>query len=126
MSYGVQRPNEFDDVNSPLYRQWFQKLYSFLYSTIKLVTVTTTYTVTGDVFYVRADASGGSFTITLPPALGEAGRQIVIKRISSGAGTVTIDTTGSDTIDGASSVTLSSQYDVDHFISNGNNGWELI
>lgn len=53
-----------------------------------VVTVTTTYSVLVSDDLVRADATGGSFSITLPTA--SLGRRIVIKKIDSSANSVTL------------------------------------
>jgi hypothetical protein len=57
-----------------------------------------------------------------------AGRILVIKdRTGSGAANnITINRDGTDTIDGANSVAISSNYGVVRLVSNGSNGWEVI
>ena len=61
-------------------------------------------------------------TITLPTAVGISGRVLQVKRTSSSA--VTIATTSSQTIDGASTVVLTTQYANVDFISDGSN-WSI-
>lgn len=74
----------------------------------------------------------GTLTVTLYDAAGKtdpngikenAGRRITIKNI--GTGTVTVDTQGSQTIDGSATETLPSQWDVLELFSNGSN-WFII
>lgn len=56
---------------------------------------------------VRCDASGGSFTVTLPTAVGVSGQSIIVKPVVlSVLNSVTVNTTGGQTIDGAASATL--------------------
>lgn len=74
---------------------------------------------------VLADASGGGITITLPTAVGIAGRIYTVKRTSSGANTVTVDTTSSQTIDGATTVVLNAQYTSLDLVSDGAN-WKIL
>ena len=62
---------------------------------------TTTYTIVATDGLILADATGGAFTVTLPTAVGNAGQQFIVKRISTGANVLTIATTGAQTIDGA-------------------------
>jgi len=62
--------------------------------------VTTTYTITAADYMV--DATSGTFNITLPTAVGVAGKIFEVK--NSGAGTITVDTTSSQTIDGAATI----------------------
>lgn len=50
-------------------------------------------------------ATSGTFTITLPTAVGITGREYVIK--NTGAGMVTVACTGGETIDGVSTFILS-------------------
>lgn len=63
----------------------------------------------------------GTFTVTLPPAASSKGKIYVIKNI--GSGTITIDGDGSETIDGATTQSLSAQYD---FIAIASNGTEWL
>ena len=50
------------------------------------------------------NCSSGTFTVTLPTAVGRAGQEFCIK--NSGSGVITVDTTSSETIDGGGSLTL--------------------
>jgi len=69
------------------------------------------------------NVTSGTFTITLPTAVGIAGRMYTIK--NSGAGTVTIDGSGAETIDGAATVALSVQWTSKTVVSTGTN-WITI
>lgn len=74
---------------------------------------------------ITADATGGSIVLTLPSAASNLGHWYVFKRLNSGANTVTIQPTLSQTIDGAANKVLTSQYEVVRIISNGTN-WYII
>lgn len=63
-----------------------------------------------------------ALTVTLPTAIGNTSLY-VIKR--TGSGTVTVATTSSQTIDGASTVSLNTAYQVTWLVSNGTN-WLTI
>ena len=63
-----------------------------------ILTLTAAATITIADRFVIADASGGAFTITLPTAVGNAGKEFAIKRINTG-GKVTIDADGTELID---------------------------
>jgi len=77
---------------------------SFFYSV-----QTAAYTTTGNVAReVVICNSAGSITVSLHDTPRD-GDLVTVKR--QGAGAVTIDTAGSDTIDGGSSISLASQYD---------------
>lgn len=70
---------------------------------------------------VRVDASGGSFTITLPTAVGNSGRKIMIKEVADSSETVTIDGNASETIDGSATAELTTPRGAFNFISDGAN-----
>jgi len=65
------------------------------------------------------DASGGAITITLPAP--ESAATLTVKKIDSSGNTVTIATPNSETIDGSSSISLGTQYDVEEITSDGSN-----
>jgi hypothetical protein len=71
------------------------------------------------------DATGAAFTVTLPPAAQYKGLQFIIKKVDASANAVTIDGAGSETIDGAATLDLASQYDSATVISDGT-GWHVI
>lgn len=68
--------------------------------------------------------SNGVITITLPTAVGIAGRSYTIKRIYAG-GFTTIATTSSQTIDGGLTLVLANIYDSATVVSDGAN-WSII
>lgn len=71
---------------------------------------TADYTATLDDGTIEVDASGAARTITLFAASGNAGKILVIKKTDSSANAVTVDGNASETIDGATTVSLASQY----------------
>jgi hypothetical protein len=82
---------------------------------------TTTYTATTSDYFI--DCTTGTFTVNLFTAVGNTGRILIIK--NSGTGTITVDPNGSQTIDGATTQTLSTQWSRVHIISDGAN-WKII
>jgi len=74
---------------------------------------------------VAVDASGGAITVTLPAAASCTGRRYDIKKVDSSANAVTIDGDSAETIDGAATKVLSSQYSSVTIISNGS-GWWIV
>lgn len=88
-------------------------------------TQTSSYTVTSSDTVVFADATSGNVTITLPAASGLTGYRFYVKRIDGSANTVTVARSGSDTIDGATSHTLSLQYMAIGLVSNGS-AWYIL
>lgn len=66
----------------------------------------------------------GATSITLPTAAGITGRQYTIKKTDSGT-TSTIATTSSQTIDGATSIAMATQYEAVTVQSDGANWWVI-
>lgn len=83
------------------------------------------YTVTNTDTVVFADATGGNTTITLPAASGVSGYRFYIKRVDGSSNTVTVARTGSDTIDGATSLSLDIRYMSITVVSDGSN-WYIL
>lgn len=73
--------------------------------------------------YTHVFASG-TITITLPTAVGIAGRTYWIKKTDSGT-TLTVATTSSQTIDGAATLSVTTQYNAYTLVSNGSN-WFIM
>lgn len=90
-----------------------------------VVTKTAAYTLTTVDDIVLGNATGGAFSVTLPTAVGISGREYVVKRINSGANSVTVGTTGGQTIDGAATKVLNAQYLSARMVSDGTN-WLLV
>jgi len=93
--------------------------------TVAVTSVSANYTLTDDDFLVLVNASGGARTVTLPTAIGIKGRIYVIKKTDNSANAVTVATTSSQTIDGATTYSLASQYKRVEVISDGSN-WQII
>ena len=88
-----------------------------------LSNVSSNTTTSGDDFY-SVDTSGGSVTLTLSSSDAETGRVIHVKR--NGTQKVTIDTQGSETIEGRSSAQLGSDEESVRLVYNGaNSDWEV-
>lgn len=74
---------------------------------------------------ILADATSAALTITLPAASGATRRIYIIKKIDAGTNSVTIDGNASETIDGAVTYSLSTQYKYVTIQSNGS-AWFVI
>jgi len=72
------------------------------------------------------DTSGGAVTCTLPTAVGNAGKEIVVEHVTTG-NNLTFNTTSSQTISGQASgaIVNSTRYNVFRFMSNGTN-WMML
>ena len=82
---------------------------------------TSQYTVLAQDYFISADATGGSFGLTLPTAVNNSGKQYVVKKIDASANAVVVSGSGAETIDGSNTVNIVSQYDSMSLISNGAN-----
>ena len=89
-------------------------------------------TITGDYTATLADdiiiadipnQSSLSITVTLPTAVGNTGKQYTVKNVD--ATSVTLDPNGTQTIDGATTLALGTQYDTANIVSDGAN-WHRI
>jgi hypothetical protein len=87
--------------------------------------VVANYTVTATDFMVAVTTGASGKTITLPTAIGITGRMYCVVKIDAGAGAVTVDGNASETINGATTVSLAAQWDRLAIMSNGAN-WVRI
>jgi hypothetical protein len=85
------------------------------------VAKTAAYTIAATDYIINCTAN--RFTVTLPTAVSIAGRSYIIK--NSGTSTITVATTSSQTIDGATTFILQVQYQTVTVVSNGAN-WIII
>ncbi len=92
---------------------------------LPITTITSTTTLNETHYTILADATSGVITINLPTASGIAGRIYIIKKIDSTTNAVIIDPYGSETIDGATTYSLTSQNQVVRIQSDGTN-WRII
>jgi len=83
---------------------------------LNYVAKTSAYTILNSDYIV--DCTSGTFAVTLPTAVGIAGKMFIVK--NSGAGVITIATTSSQTIDGTLTI-VANQWDSFQFTSNGSN-----
>lgn len=91
---------------------------------LNVVAKTSNYTLTLADDVVTGSVSGGTFTLTLPSAVGLTGKQYLLKRTDQTLGTMlSIATTSSQTINGVTSTTLATQYEELTVISDGAN-WQ--
>lgn len=89
----------------------------------RTVTKTGNYTITLDDGFVAVDATAGAVTITLPTAAAAAGFEFIVKKIDASANAVTLDGDGAETIDGAATLSLPTQYASAAVLSDGTTWW---
>lgn len=100
------------------------KIQTTSLSTANTATKTANYTILASDYTVKGNTTAGAFNITLPTAVGKTGQTFVIKQIGT-ANTLTVATTSSQTIDGATTYALATQYSFVIVQSNGAN-WDII
>jgi hypothetical protein len=88
-----------------------------------LVTKTGNYTAIATDYTILCNATGGSFTITLPAVASHTNRIYNIKKIDSSANTVTVDGNSSETIDDATTAVLTTQHESITIQSDGSEWW---
>lgn len=98
-----------DNTAGDISAQDMRDLLVSVYGSRMVNNITSNTTLTTDYDVVTADASGGAITVTLPDRATVQGKTYTVKRTSA-SNDVVISRAGSDTIEGATSKTLGSQY----------------
>lgn len=93
---------------------------------LSVASKTGNYTVLSTDGLLTGDSSGGAFQFTLPAASSNSGKLYYFKKTDSSANAITIARAGSDTIDGATSITLTLQYQSTVLVSNGSALWAIF
>lgn len=103
-----------------------QDVRDFLVSAeLKNLTIKTgDYTADADDQIITLNASGGTVAITLPTAVGVAAKRYWLKCVDK-TNACTIETNGSETIDGAANYTFTTVQDCIEIISDGTN-WLIL
>lgn len=83
------------------------------------------YTILTTDSVVTGDSSGGAFTLTLPTAVGITGKTFYLKKTDSSFNIITVDGDGSETIDGSTTKSLSTQNESITIVSDGAN-WQIL
>jgi len=87
--------------------------------------ITQNYTATASDHMIFVNAGQSSITLSLPTAVGIAGRQYVIKRVDiNGQNQVTVDPNGSQTIEGAVTKSIENQNSI--VIVSDNSNWWIV
>ncbi len=74
---------------------------------------------------VLCDPSGAGFTVNLPAASGNSGRHVWVKNTTSSTNTITIDGSGAETIDGATTTTITTGFGAVRLVCDGS-GWHVL
>jgi hypothetical protein len=112
------------DINLGAPTQRWNNIYLTGGISAGLVAKSGDYLATINDYVITVDATGGSKTITLPAAAGAINKIFIIKKMNA-ANTVTIDGDASETIDGATTVGITTQYESLMIQSDGSN-WIVL
>ena len=107
------------------FRQWLWSLWRHVNYTTAIKSISAAYTAKPDDGIILVDTSGGGVTVTLPLASGLKTKIFQIKETANPGSNVTVARSGSDTIDGATSYTVSGTYAYARFVSDGSNWWSV-
>ena len=117
-------------MTAPLNRTWApgqsgRRLQIALSETRRLgvrsITASTTATLADDV--ILADATGGAITVTLPAVGNRQKIPLAVKKLDASVNAVTIAASGADTIDGAATLVISTQYACYTLVADANGYW---
>lgn len=75
---------------------------------------------------MAVDATSGNIVVTLPTVAASIRKVFIIKKTDSSANTATVTRASSDTIDGATTYVLSTQYDSVTIESDSGIGWVIL
>lgn len=86
---------------------------------------TASFTADNSTSVYLCDATSGAITVTLPAASGATNRIYHIKKTDSSANAVVVDGSGSETVDGGTTATISAQFESIQIICDGSN-WHIL
>jgi hypothetical protein len=121
--FALKRPLNVESWEHFAHQQWYDEIARFTRAITTVKAVSAAYTVEPEVYWVRANATDGAITVTLPP-VGVLGRPIGIMKSDSSSNAVTIDGSGSETIEGSATQSLPAQYDAMLLRDNGTS-WDV-
>lgn len=104
--------------------QWQPSAQSASFS-ITAPTVGSTATGSSKILYL-CDATAGNIVVTLPTAASCSGMNVGFKKTDATTNTVTVNRASTDTIDGATSQVMSSQWDRLEIASDGTSAWRIL
>ena len=111
-------------ASTPFSGVYATNLYGSHIMATRLVSGVNQSALTTDCF-IDVDTTGGNRIITLPTAVGNAGKEYNIRKLSSDAYQVIVSGTSSQTINGVATKEILYQYTNMQLLSNGTN-WRII
>lgn len=117
-------PPVSSDANDYIFKDSILKIYQFLKWDTEVVIVSSDYNARMTDKFVCMSAAAGNRTVTLPFALGNKGKEIIIKKTEASGNSVTALPRGTETIDGAVSAATSARATPIRLVSDNTN-WIL-
>lgn len=90
-----------------------------------ITSVTANYVANTPNEVILADATSGAVAVSLPKAKGFYGRTIFVKKMDSGGNAVTLTPQSGETIDGAASKAITTQY-MSYTVMSTGTGWVIV
>jgi hypothetical protein len=115
-----------NDTDKYTWKRWFGEIYNQYFNDASIQNKITVSSIISTGYLFPVDATSGVITITLPQAIKSSQKKYVIKKVDSSAHAVKITANGGDSIEGAATYTLSTQYQSVELICDGNNTWYII
>jgi len=103
---------------------WSKMAAGFSLTTAVQTGATLNVTATSGMYVVLCDCTSNAITVNLPTAVGNTS-MIVIKKTDSSANSVTVDASGTQTIDGSLTAVISVRYVSLSLVSDGTN-WSIV
>lgn len=88
--------------------------------------LTTSGSISGTHKFITCDATAGAVVITLPAASAVSGADFQFKKIDSSANSCTVTRAGTDTIDGATTAALTTQYEAIGLAASSSSAWSVF
>lgn len=111
-----------DDV----FKKWFKSVYRFAFGEAHMPIAQTVALTCAEEWFYPVDCTAGAITITLPAANSYSYKKYVVKKVDSSANAITVAVTGTDTIEGAATSTISAQYGYIEYVSDGISKWYIV
>jgi hypothetical protein len=93
--------------------------------TVAIREVTESGAVLSNDYIVLADATAADIVLDLPPAADNTGALVTVKKTDASANTVTVDADDAETIDGATTKVLTTQYETIRLVCDGVEWWVI-
>lgn len=120
MAWRLEGPPQVP-ADSYSFKTWVLKVWQYLQADSNVVSVSTAYSAKMTDKVILVDATAGSVTVTLPVATGNMGKTLVIIKSDSGGNSVVASRTGTESVNGGTTVSTTTKTDVIRVVSDNSN-----